>query len=249
MVGVSYLFVRWSQETTQRSKEGRQEGKTLTRRVYYLVQSELSCMRKPQNVYLLFINCWLKDNPGEAWLSLLHSRWGSVARESHTQQITGTWASVWRDLQCWETVGLFHSFSIFYYDLFSCVCDHMHTWMCTYHSTGVENIPQQRCGDQRAAWESYFSSSNRWVLGILLGSSGLAASDLPSERAQQSSLYVFYHYPDNSLQTMWVKMAHIYWERVGFSSPGFMWPTSWCQPAGLLLEASKINLLLSSFKL
>lgn len=72
---------------------------------------------------------------------------------------------------------------------------------------------------------------------------------LPSERARQSSLYIFYHYPKNSLQTMWVKTAHIYCEWVGFSSPGFMLPTSWCQPAGLLLEASETNLLLSSFKL
>lgn len=111
------------------------------------------------------------------------------------------------------------------------------------------HMPQHRCGDQRAAWEGYFSSSTTWGLGILLGSSGLAASDLPSEWAQQSSLYVFYHYPDNSFQTMWVRTAHIYWERVGFSSPGFMWSTSWCQPAGLLLETSKIHLLLSSFKL
>lgn len=159
MVGVNYLFVRWSQETTQRGKEERQERKTLTRRVYYLVQSELSCTRKPQNVYLLFINCWLKDNPGEAWLTLLHSRWGSVARESHPQQITGIWASVWHDLQCWDTVGLFCSFSIFYYELFSCVCDHVHTWMCTCHSTGVEirGQPERVTSllPPRGAWESY----------------------------------------------------------------------------------------------
>lgn len=49
---------------------------------------------------------------------------------------------------------------------------------------------------------SYFSPSTTWVLGINLGSSGLAASNLPSERAQQYSLYIFYHYPNNSLQTM-----------------------------------------------
>lgn len=242
MVGVSYLFERWSQETTQRSKEERQEGKTLTRRVYYLVQSELSFTRKPQNVYLPFINYWLKDSPGKAWLTLLHCQVGVCGqRKSPTMNyrylgLSLTWFAML------GYCGLIPFLFIFFIKIYLVVCVTTCTHECAHRTAQVWRS-EDSLRELLLSSHHVGLGNQTWVIGAW------QQVPLPSERARQSSLYIFYHYPNNSSQTMWVKTAHIYCERVGFSSPGFMLPTSWCQPAGLLLEASETNLLLSSFKL
>lgn len=148
MVGVSYLFVRWSQETTQRSKEGRQEGKTLTRRVYYLVQSELSCTRKTSKC-VSTVHQLLAER--QSWGGLVKSPAFQVGvcgqRKSHTANnrdlgLSLTWFAM---LGNCGLIPFLFNFLLWLIQL--CVWPHAHMNV---------HIPQHRCGEHTTAevWRS-----------------------------------------------------------------------------------------------